>query len=52
VSNTANAIPMREHGAPDVLTYAEPPLAPLALYEVRIRSIASTVNHTSYGDSA
>jgi hypothetical protein len=48
VSNAANAMLMREHGAPDVLTYAEMPLAP---DKVRIRSIASVVN-PSYDDRA
>jgi len=48
VSNTANAMLMREHGAPDVLTYTEMPLAP---DKVRIRSIASVVN-PSYDDRA
>jgi NADPH:quinone reductase len=45
-NDTAHAILMREYGPPDVLTYAEVPLSPLARDEVRIKSIASAVNHT------
>ena len=44
--HNAQAILMREYGPPDVLTYAKVPLSPLAPDEVRIRSIASAVNHT------
>jgi NADPH2:quinone reductase len=45
-ASNAHAILMREYGPPDVLSYAEVPLSPLAPDEVRIRSIASAVNHT------
>jgi len=45
-TSNAHAIVMRAYGAPDVLAYAEVPLAPLAADEVRIRSIAAAVNHT------
>jgi NADPH2:quinone reductase len=42
----ANAILMREYGSPDVLTYTQVPLPALKADKVRIRSIASAVNHT------
>lgn len=42
----AHAILMRAYGAPSVLTYAEISRPPLKAGEVRIRSIASAVNHT------
>jgi NADPH:quinone reductase len=44
--SAAHATLIRQYGAPDVLTYGEVPLAPLASDEVRIRSIASAINHT------
>jgi NADPH2:quinone reductase len=37
---------MRRYGAPNVLSYEEGVLAALAAQEVRIRSIASAVNHS------
>lgn len=42
----ANAILMRAYGSPDVLTYTQVSLPALKADEVRIRSIASAVNHT------
>jgi len=44
--STAYAVLMRAYGAPGVLSYAEVPLSLLAPDEVRIRSIASAINHT------
>lgn len=42
----SRAILMREYGPPSVLTYAERDLPALAPDELRIRTIASAVNHT------
>src|SRR3712207_1245199 len=42
----AGAILMRAYGPPEVLAYASVPLPPLRPDEVRIRTIASAVNHT------
>lgn len=41
-----NAICMWEYGSPDVLIYRPVPLLPLCAGEVRIQTIAATVNHT------
>jgi D-arabinose 1-dehydrogenase-like Zn-dependent alcohol dehydrogenase len=43
---SAHVILMREYGPPRVLTHAEVSLPPLKPGDVRIRSIASAVNHT------
>jgi NADPH2:quinone reductase len=40
------AIVMRRYGSPDVLTLETLPLAPLKPDEVRLRSIASAINHS------
>ncbi|HEX2714993.1 MAG TPA: alcohol dehydrogenase catalytic domain-containing protein, partial [Candidatus Acidoferrales bacterium] len=45
-TSQAHAIVMRRYGAPDVLTWEEVALPPLASSDVRIRSIASAVNHS------
>ena len=45
-NDTAHAIVIRGYGPPDVLTYVEVPLSPLAPDEIRIKSIASAINHT------
>jgi NADPH2:quinone reductase len=42
----ARTVQMNEYGAPDVLIHASVKLPPLEPCEVRIRSIASAVNHT------
>jgi NADPH:quinone reductase len=42
----ARAVLMRGYGPPSVLTYAEVSLSPLKADEVRVRSIASAINHT------
>jgi NADPH2:quinone reductase len=45
-SATAFAISMSRYGAPDVLTWTERPVPELQPNEIRIRTIASAVNHT------
>ncbi len=42
----AHAVVMRRYGPPDVLRYEDVVLPPLAPQEVRIKSIASAVNHS------
>ncbi len=42
----ARAIVMQRYGPPDVLTFATVTAPPLAANEVRIRSIASAINHS------
>jgi hypothetical protein len=41
-----HTVVMRQYGPPEVLTYTQVSLPPLGSDEVRIRSIASAVNHT------
>jgi NADPH:quinone reductase len=41
-----DAIMMRQYGGPDVLRVEKVPLAPVQASEVRIRAIASAVNHS------
>lgn len=41
-----HAVVMTSYGSPDVLIWTEVPLTPLAPDEVRIRTIATAVNHT------
>jgi NADPH:quinone reductase len=45
-AGTVHAVVMRQYGPPEVLTYAEVSLPALGPDEVRIRSLASAVNHT------
>ena len=42
----ARAVVMREYGPPEVLIYEQVPLAPVGADEVRIKTLASAVNHT------
>jgi NADPH2:quinone reductase len=46
MTTSSRAIVMRRHGGPDVLSVEERPLRPLASGEVRLRSLASAVNHS------
>ena len=46
MQTTSRAIVMRRTGSPDVLQVEEVPLAPLAAGEVRLRAVASAVNHS------
>jgi NADPH:quinone reductase len=46
MTETARAIVMRRTGPPEVLSMEEVKLAPLARGEVRLRSLASAINHS------
>ena len=45
-TRTAHAVLMNNYGPPEVLTYSEVAMGPLAEHEVRIRTIVAAVNHT------
>jgi NADPH2:quinone reductase len=45
-TTTAHAVLIRQYGAPEVLSYEEVKLPPLAPDEVRIKTVVSAVNHT------
>ena len=45
-TKVTHAVRMDRYGSPDVLTYSEIRLIPLAAHEVRIRTLAAAVNHT------
>ena len=46
MNNETSAVVMTRYGPPEVLTWARVALPPLGSHEVRIRTLASAVNHT------
>jgi NADPH2:quinone reductase len=46
VTRAAHAVVMHGYGPPSVLSYAKLPLPAIGPHDVRIRAIASAINHT------